>query len=148
MARGARRSEFKVSVDGARELGLKLESLGEEANAALKAAVKEAAQVAVDYAKAHAPAGSGATRDKIHMWPAVRQKKGASGKALRAVMTSMFVGIRSLRKGAKTSNPYYATFTELGSSEQSPQYYLRDAVDKNKQRISEILVSRMRQYLR
>ena len=139
MARSARKNNFKVTVEGAKELDKFLEGMGDDAGRLINAAVKEGGEIPLKAAKANAPVDTGKLQRNIVMQPVVT-RAGRGGRRRRIQSGSVKIGFNRTRKGAE-DDAYYGSFVELGTKKQPARYYLRDAVDKNKEAIANAITS-------
>jgi HK97 gp10 family phage protein len=145
MARSARRNNFKVGIEGAKELDKLLESMGDQAGAIIISAVKSGGEIALQAAKANTsrfadPTGN--TERNITMSP-VNKRKGKNVSTKRTTSGSVTIGLNRTKKGA-ADDAYYGAFTELGTKYQTAKFFLRDAVDKNKARIAAAIIAAFR----
>lgn len=138
----ARQNRFRVSIIGARDIDRWLESMGADAARILNDAVKSGGEIALTAAKANAPVGAtGRLQSNTTMTPVTR-RRGSAATSRRITSASVKIGFPRIKKG-DPNDAYYGPFVELGTKHQKPRFFLRDAVDRNKQRIADAITNRI-----
>ncbi len=138
MARGARRNNYKITIDGAKELGKALEGMGDDAAELVAKATEAGGEIALRDAKARAPVDTGRLQRNIVM-SRVKKRAGKAGTKKRTLSAAVTIGFSGSKKGSE-DDAYYGPFVELGTKYQSARFFIRDAVDKNKAAISAAIV--------
>lgn len=138
MAKSAKRSNYKVSVIGAKELEQLLEGMGDDAARHIEAAVRRGGQIALAAAKQSVPVDTGKLRDSIKL-ESIQRKAAKAGSKKRIVSGSVKLGFNSKGK----NGAYYGSFVELGTKYQKATFFLRDAVDRNKVKIAAAMTAYM-----
>lgn len=149
-------TKVKMTIEGAKELDKLLDNMGDSAAVHVDDAVRTGGQIALAAARANADTEfenpTGETRDAIQLQP-VTLKRGQGVNLRRIVRGSVKLGFDKSAAGRKAVRSkkkfaFHGIYQELGTKYFKPKYFLRDAIDKNKDKISEAITSRFKRLLR
>ena len=149
----ARASKFNVSVDGAKEIESALRAMGDDAADLIDKAVKAGGAAALSFAKNTSSFHdrTGYLRQNIRLYPIVKKLENSGGK-YRPAKGSIKLGFYKFKPrgggGGKKKDAFYGSFLELGTKHISARYFLRDAVDKHKETIANIVTATLLRLLR
>ena len=149
----AHNQKWKVTVDGAKELGKQLEGMGDEAASLIDDAVNAGADIIQAKGKQYAGnriknatgESTGNLVRNIVKLPVTR-RAGHAGRKRRIVAGSVKVGFNRSKKGAG-DDAYYGSFFELGTKYQDAKYPLRDALDWNKNSIAQAVIAKFKKLM-
>ena len=118
----ARQRKVKVKIEGAEQLAKALRNMDEAAASVLMSGAKAGGEIALKDAQAHCPVDSGDLKASLKLAEDKKTEKRASVKV-------------DYDKAIK-----YGAFVELGARGRPGNPFLRNAVDKNQDKINEAIV--------
>lgn len=114
----AKQKKVKIEIQGDKELILALKSMDSEATRILSTAVKKGGSIALDDAKKNCPTDTGALKESLKL---------TEKKATPTVATVTVDYDKKIK---------YGTFVELGTKNNAPNPFMRNAVDDNIEKIN------------
>lgn len=121
MSYSARQKKVKATVHGAKEIVRTLKAMEDAASGVLLNSARAGGKIALEDAKQHCPVDTGALKNSL---------KIENGKATQTKATVEVNYDKSIK---------YGTYVELGVRGRKPNPFLRNAVDKNQEKINEAI---------
>jgi HK97 gp10 family phage protein len=125
MGYSAKQRKVKVTLEGGKEIARRLKAMDAAASAILMRAAKAGGDVALESAKENCPVDTGALRDSLKMTE-------NSSKPTKADVKIDY-----------DKNLRYGTFVELGVKGRPANPFMRDAVDKNQDKIDKAITKKI-----
>lgn len=125
MGYSAKQRKVKVTLEGGKEIARRLKAMDAAASAILMRAAKAGGDVALESAKENCPVDTGALRDSLKMTE-------NSSKPTKADVKIDY-----------DKNLRYGTFVELGVKGRPANPFMRDAVDKNQDKIDKAITEKI-----
>lgn len=121
MSYSAKQKKVKTTIHGAKEIVRTLKSMEDAASSVLLKSARAGGKIALEDAKQHCPVDTGALKNSL---------KIENGKATQTKATVEVNYDKSIK---------YGTYVELGVRGRKPNPFLRNAVDKNQEKINEAI---------